>query len=204
MVQYTQVCRNGEEGIGKGLDGIVEYIFELGVMKRRRIAGFDHFMSQQSSTLASHSHRAAMIGMALAELEGANIQRVAAMLLVHEIGEVRVGDTDNVAGQYRNPAEAEHRAVSDQNSKLPARLGELLIGLYQEVEGGETLEARVAKDADLLEYAFSAKEYVDQGIQGGRAWLGCDDYLRTESGKQMLRKLRDADSNAWWIQLNNM
>lgn len=145
-----------------------------------------------------------MIGMVLADLEGADIQKVAAMLLIHEVGETRVGDTDNVAGQYRNPIEAEHRAVSDQNSKLPPRLSQLLAGLYQELEGGETLEARVAKDADLLEHAFSAKEYVDQGIQGGRAWLGCDDYLKTESGKQMLWKLCDADSNTWWIHLNNM
>jgi putative hydrolase of HD superfamily len=88
--------------------------------------------------------------------------------------------------------------------KLPARLDQMFTELYMELEGGETLEARVAKDADLLEHAFSAKEYVDQGIQGGRAWLGNDDVLRTESGKQMLRRLRDTDSNAWWIRLNSM
>ena len=186
------------------MNEIVEYIFELGVMKRRQISGFDHFMSYPSSTLAAHSQRAAMIGMILADLEGADIQKVAMMLLIHETGEVRVGDTDNVAGQYRDPAEAEYRAVSDQNHKLPARLGQLFTELYMELEGGETLEARVAKDADLLEHAFSAKEYVDQGIQGGRAWLGNDDVLRTESGKRMLRELRDTDSNAWWIRLNSM
>ena len=186
------------------MDEIVDYIFELGVMKRRHIAGFDHFMSQSSSTLASHSQRAALIGMILADLEGADIQKVATMLLIHEIGEVRVGDTDNVAGRYRDPADAEHHAVADQNRKLPARLGQLLTGLYLELENGETLEARVAKDADLLEHAFSAKEYLDQGIQGRRAWLRNDDYLQTESGKQVSQKLRNSDSNAWWIHLNSM
>lgn len=184
------------------MEEIVEYIYELGVMKRRGIAGFDHFTSHHHSTLASHSYRAAMIGMILAEMEGADVQKVAMMLLVHETGEVRVGDTDNVAGNYHDPAEAERRAIADQVSKLPVQLGEWFEALYLELERGETLEAKVAKDADRLEHAFSAKECLDQGIQGAQAWLGQGEYQRTESGKAMARKLQAMDSNSWWIRLN--
>jgi len=186
------------------MDQLVDYIYEIGVMKRRRIAGFDHFMSQQSSTLASHSHRAAVIGMILADLEGADIYKVALMLVLHETGEVRVGDTDMVAGHYRRPIDLEQQAIADQLGKLSPTLAARLQAVYNEHEQRETLEAKVAKDADLLEHAFSAKEYLDQGIQGARAWLAIEMYLKTESGKAMLRALRERDSNTWWICLNQM
>src|SRR5262245_45147897 len=77
------------------MERYVDYVYEIGVMKRRRIAGFDHFISQQTSTLASHSHRAAIIGLILADLEGADIAKVALMLVVHESGEVRIGDSQS-------------------------------------------------------------------------------------------------------------
>ena len=186
------------------MERFVDYIYEIGVMKRRRIAGFDHFISQQTSTLASHSHRAAIIGMILADLEGADIATVALMLVLHESGEVRVGDTDMIAGQYRHPKDSEHQAIQDQLGQLPTSLADRLRALYHEHEQQETLEAQVAKDADLLEHAFSAKEFVDQGIQGAQAWLQLDGYLRTASGKAMLQALRECDSNAWWRRLNTM
>src|SRR5262245_36646545 len=186
------------------MERFVDYIYEIGVMKRRRIAGFDHFISQQTSTLASHSHRAAIIGMILADLEGADIFKVATMLILHETGEVRVGDTDMIAGQYRRPDDSERQAIDDQLSHLSPSLAARLHELYHEQEQRETLEAQVAKDADLLEHAFSAKEFVDQGIQGAQAWLQLDRYLHTASGKAMLQALREQDSNAWWRHLNKM
>ncbi len=186
------------------MERFVDYIYEIGVMKRRRIAGFDHFMSQQVSTLASHSHRAAIIGIILADLEGADIATVTLMLVMHETGEVRVGDTDMIAGHYRRPKASEHQATHDQLDQLPPRLAARLRAIYDEHEQQETIEAQVAKDADLLEHAFSAKEFLDQGIQGAQAWLQLDGYLRTESGKAMLQALRERDSNAWWQGLNTM
>jgi putative hydrolases of HD superfamily len=185
------------------MEHFVDYIYEIGVMKRRRIAGFDHFISQQTSTLASHSHRAAIIGMILADLEGADITKVAVMLVLHETGEVRVGDTDMIAGHYR-PKDSEHQAIEDQLGQLPTTLAVRLRAMYHEHEQQETLEAQVAKDADLLEHAFSAKEFVDQGIHGAQAWLQLDPYLHTESGKALLQALRERDSNAWWRRLNTM
>ena len=186
------------------MEPFVDYIYEMGVMKRRRIAGFDHFISQQTSTLASHSHRAALIGMILADLEGADIAKVTMMLVLHETGEVRVGDTDMIAGHYRRPKDAEHQAIGDQLDQLPTPLAVRLHALYHEHDQQETLEAQVAKDADLLEHAFSAKEFADQGVQGAQAWLQLDSYLRTTSGKAMLQALRERDSNAWWRRLNTM
>src|SRR5215475_2488073 len=120
------------------MEGFVDYIYEIGVMKRRRIAGFDHFISQQTSTLASHSHRAAIIGLILADLEGADITKVALMLVVHESGEVRVGDTDMIAGHYRRPKDSEHQAIEDQLEQLPATLAAHLRAIYEEHEQQET------------------------------------------------------------------
>jgi 5'-deoxynucleotidase YfbR-like HD superfamily hydrolase len=87
---------------------------------------------------------------------------------------------------------------------LPTTLAIRMRALYHEHDQQETLEAQVAKDADLLEHAFSAKEFADQGVQGAQAWLQLDSYLRTRSGKAMVQALRERDSNAWWRRLNTM
>lgn len=71
------------------MKNIVNYLHELGVMKRRTISGLDQFVQQTSNTLASHVYRASIIGMILADMEGANSVKVGIMLLVHENGETR-------------------------------------------------------------------------------------------------------------------
>ena len=42
---------------------------------------------------------------------------------------------------------------------------------YEEYEDRETLEAKCAKDADYLEQALTAKEYVDVGYKGCGSWI---------------------------------
>lgn len=71
------------------MKNIVNYLHELGVMKKRTISGFDQFTQQTSNTLASHAYRASIFRMILADMEGANVVEVGMMLLVHENGETR-------------------------------------------------------------------------------------------------------------------
>ncbi|HQF36661.1 MAG TPA: hypothetical protein PLL26_03390 [Candidatus Dojkabacteria bacterium] len=52
------------------MKNIVNYLHELGVMKRRTISGFDQFAHHTTNTIASHAYRASIIGMILADMEG--------------------------------------------------------------------------------------------------------------------------------------
>lgn len=77
---------------------------------------------------------------------------------------------------------AEHEAFVEQMKWLPENLGERILGLFEEMEGLETLEAKVAKDADYIECAFQANIYLKQGNPWLQNWLdNVSGALRTES-----------------------
>jgi putative hydrolase of HD superfamily len=118
------------------------------------------------------------------------------MVVFHEIGECRVGDLDLIAKRYAT--RAEDRAAKDQLEGL-GELGEALFELWDACEHQSTEAGIIAKDADLLECAFTAREYVETGHAGAQAWI--DDIreaLHTESAKRLAQALDDHSFTGWW------
>jgi putative hydrolase of HD superfamily len=71
-------------------------------------------------------------------------------------------------------------------------------GLTAEFEAAETLEARVARDADKLETLLQAIEYGEQGYKT-EAWEKTSiEALRTDSAKQLAQAINAADPAEWW------
>ncbi|WP_192779168.1 HD domain-containing protein [Nonomuraea africana] len=100
---------------------------------------------------AEHSWYVGLLAMILAEHAppGTDIQRVVAMLLVHDLVEIDAGDTfiyDPVAVAAQIDAE---RAAADRIfALLPADQAMLFRELWEEFEARETVEARFAKALD--------------------------------------------------------
>ncbi len=60
----------------------------------------------------------------------------------------------------------------------------------------------IAKDADYLEMAFTAKEYIEIGYEGAWDWINnVGRALRTDSVKLLHAALIDTSSNEWWSGL---
>jgi putative hydrolase of HD superfamily len=151
-------------------------------------------------SIAEHSFRCAWIGYFLALAEGANTARVVMMGLAHDVPEARLNDQHKVGQRYLDPKPAEARVFSDQVADLPAR--EELAGVHAEYAAGATLEARVARDADRLECAFQALEYVEEGHRPCRDWfVNAEDALVTAGGKSLFAALEAGDPNAWYRDL---
>ncbi len=181
------------------------FFFELGMMKKIAHCGTKFAGVKHPDTLAEHTCRAAQIGFALALAENANPEKVAAMCLMHDIGEIRIGDAHRIAQRYLKTLPAEKKAVEEQTNPLPEPLKKHIRSLWQEFHGQKTLDAKVARDADLLETMLQAKEYFDLGHRAAKRWLeNGSKYLKTKTAKHLFRAMQKTQFSDWWDHLNRV
>jgi len=103
---------------------------------------------------AEHSWHLAMYAFALQEHapEGAQMERVFKMLLLHDIVEIDAGDTPiHGTTGLDSQAEAERQAAARLFGLLPAKQAEEMSELWFEFESAETPDARFAKSLDRLQ-----------------------------------------------------
>lgn len=180
------------------LKKIVTFIFEALHLKRikhewRRLAWINY-----PDSVAEHSLSAAQIWYILADMEWADSERVASMLVWHDLAETRIGDIHKVGARYwTKKTETEKHVLHDQCAALS--FGPAIQDLFDEYEQRNTKEWRIAKDADYLEQAFQAKIYLEQGYAAAQdrinnVWA----VLLTESAQYLRKHMQEAQSYDWW------
>jgi putative hydrolase of HD superfamily len=184
---------------------LVNYIFEIGQLKRLKRSGFTLSGINQADSVAEHSHRAAIIGYILAEMEGANAEKVASMLLIHDLAECRVMDQHKVAARYQNNKQAEIIAFNEQLESLPPSIAKKFLRYFTETNERQSKEGIIAKDADWLELAFQAKEYVDIGYKSAVDLINnVEQLLETKSAKNLIADMKKTQFTDWWQGLKKM
>lgn len=188
------------------INDIVNFIFELGQLKRQKHTGFYHAGVLNPSSVAEHAFRAAQIGYVLAVMEGdANPEKVAVMLMVHDNAETRIGDHNKITAKYIDRKNAEENAYADQLSLLGQEIAQKWHAYFSELEERKTKEGIIAKDADWLETAFQAKEYYDLGYKAAWDWIAnVDKALETESAKKILAEMKNSEFTDYWKDLKKM
>ncbi len=179
------------------LAGMADFLFEMGHLKRTTRAGWLLLGISQPESVAEHSFRVGVVGMALAVLEGADVGRTAALCLLHDAHETRIGDVPSVGRAYVTTAVPE--AISaHQTSAMPDSAAKVFQELVAEYEAGQTPEARAARDADKIETLLQAAEYQAQGHDTAPWRETSAAALRTESGRQLAQAINSADPHGWW------
>jgi 5'-deoxynucleotidase YfbR-like HD superfamily hydrolase len=179
------------------LAGVAQFLFEMGHLKHTPRAGWLLLGIGQPESVAEHSFRVGMVGMALAGLAGADIGQVAALCLAHDMAETRITDVASVARAYVTTA-APEAVTAHQTSAMPADMAKAFQALTTEYEAGQTLESQVAKDADKLETLLQAAEYAAQGFDTAPWRETSIEALRTEPGRQLARAIDSAAPDSWW------
>ena len=176
---------------------MLNFIYELGMLGRIEHEGWRLIGIDNVKNVADHSLRAAQIAFFLAKMENyPNPFEVVAMVVFHEIGECRTGDIHKVANRYIDSRE--EQAVKDQTDKLGSE-GKEIFDLWKQAEHRTTKAGNIAKDADLVEQAVSAKEYIEKGFSYAKSWLeGVQNNIKTDSAKRLLNALNETNSNDWW------
>jgi putative hydrolase of HD superfamily len=178
------------------MDQMARFLFEVGQLKRVARSGWWVAGITSPESVAAHSFRTAWIGYLLAREAGADPTRVLLLALLHDLPEARINDHHRVSQAYLKPKTAEPRVLADQVSALENAAE--LRALHAEYEAGATLESQVARDADRLECAFQAREYVSAGCGACQAWFeNAAARLHTEAGRTLYRALAAADPTDW-------
>jgi putative hydrolases of HD superfamily len=179
------------------LAGVAQFLFEMGHLKHTPRAGWLLLGIGQPESVAEHSFRVGMVGMALAGLAGADIGHVAALCLAHDMAETRITDVASVARAYVTTA-APEAVTAHQTLAMPTDVAKAFQALTTEYEAGQTLEAQVARDADKLETLLQAAEYAAQGFDTAPWRETSIEALRTEPGRQLARAIDSAGPDSWW------
>ena len=176
---------------------VLDFFFELVHLRRIRHEGWRYAGIDNPESVAEHSLRAAQIAYVLACMEMyPDPQEVCTMAVFHDIGETRVGDIQRVASRYVQADE--EREVAEQTAAL-GQTGQAVLGLWKQVEERSSAAGRIAKDADMLEQAVSAREFLELGHKSAQNWIDVvGKNLQTQSARRLLSLLSQAQVDRWW------
>jgi|GEM_PF-1076517 putative hydrolase of HD superfamily len=183
-------------GEDQPLAGAATFLFEMGQLKNLSRAGWLLLGIPLPESVAEHSFRVAVTGITLAAMEGADVGRTAVLCLMHDAHETRIGDVPSVGRAYTSTS-APEAITAHQTAAMPDEVAKVFQGLTAEYEATDTLESRLAHDADKVETLMQAIEYERQGHDTS-AWKETSlAALRTNSGRELARAIGSADPR-WW------
>jgi putative hydrolase of HD superfamily len=176
---------------------IINFFFELGMLKKTPRSGFQFLGSGQES-VADHSYRVTLIGFTLARLTPhVDPFKVVCLCLFHDVPEARTGDMNYVNKQYVQVNEKE--AIADLAATLP--FGADFKAFLEEYRSEATEEAKLAHDADQLDLILQLKEQNDLGNSYASKWIHfAQTRLKTVIGKELADEILKTDSTAWWFE----
>ena len=176
---------------------IVNLLFEARILKEIPRSGF-HFLGSGRESVAEHTYLTSFVGCILAFMAPDVDQlKLVQMCLVHDLSEARTGDLNYVQKRYVVADEA--RAMTDLTRNVP--FGPYMEALFTEFREAETLEARLAHDADQLALVLELKTLQDVGHDGPEAWLPhVMSRLKTDVAKDVARQVLETDSDGWWFE----
>jgi putative hydrolase of HD superfamily len=176
---------------------LINFLFEVGMLKKTPRTGYQ-FLGSGRESVAEHSFRTAVIGYLLSQQEpDADAHKIVLMCLFHDFHEARTGDHNYVNKKYVRVDE--DRAVRDLSKDLP--FGNDIISLTHEFNEGNSLEARLSRDADQLDLILELKEQLDLGNRSAKDWLGYTlKRLQTESAKRLAQEAMNTTYTDWWFE----
>lgn len=180
------------------MDRIANFLFEAMMLKRVQRTGYQ-FLGPGKESVAEHTFGVICIAWTLANLTPrANQGRLLAMCLVHDLPEARMGDLNHVQKRY---VQADERlAVDHMTRDLP--FGPDIRRLIDEFNAGQTLESRLARDADQLAFLLDLKTLSDMGHPAPVKWAeAVRARLQTPAGVKLAGRIADTEWDSWWLNL---
>lgn len=184
----------------KNTKQLTNLIFEAAVVKRMQRTGWQ-ILGDNEEGVGEHTFMTSVIAYFLAKevlkvKRSINLEKVLVMAVFHDFHEARTGDLDKIASFYmtRDQDKANHdifKGVDD----------ELLVTL-DEFEKKESLEARIAYEANVIAFLVELKLLVEKGNTHAKEWLdGNLDRLRLPEAIALAQDLSQTDSHDWWKHL---
>jgi putative hydrolases of HD superfamily len=186
---------------GRDMRPVANLLYEAGHLKRVKRSGWWLAGIERPESVADHSFRVAIIGYALACLEGADPYRIATLCLLHDLGEARTNDAHAIAKKYVDVPSEGHliRTIAE---RLPRSVSDRLSDAADALDHDDTLDAQIMRDADALECLIQAREYESVGVKAARSWAtSAEARLKTSTARRLAVVCKEVDPTAWWESL---
>lgn len=173
---------------------LADLAYEIGMLKHTPRSGFA-FLGSGCESVADHSMGAAAIGYLLASLCGADRGRTMALCLFHDLHEAATGDFNYVNHRYDSCDSV--RALADACSGTGFEAD--LLEMFEEFRCAESLEAKLARDADQLDLICALRREEAHGNPSATEWLKtATQRIRTDIGKKFCDALLCCNPDHWW------
>lgn len=176
-------------------DILVNFLFEVGMLAHTPRSGFQP-LGSGSQSVAEHTHRVVYIGYTLSAMTpGTDTSKVMKMCLFHDLPEGRTSDLNYIHQKYAQTNEKQ--ALRDLTEKLP--FGDDILQLHKEYEERESIESKLAKDADNLEWIMCMKEQADIGNKRAETFIPpAVKRLKTPAAQRLATRILLTNSDEWW------
>ena len=175
------------------MGSLIEFLFEMGQLKNAPRSGWWTVRAPKES-VAEHTFRTASVAHILAKM--AKLSEKEELMLIkaaiyHDLHEARITDLHMIAKKYVKADEK--KCEEEQLQNLPKEIKE-------DIEGCLNLPPKLQiylKDADKLECALQAKEYLDLGYKT-KDWIeNTKKIVKSKEAKLLLKKLETESSLKW-------
>ncbi len=183
---------------------IISFLAEAGQLKRVKRSGWWVVGIKDPESVAEHSFRCAMIGYMLAKMEKADHSQVLLTTLFHDMHEARINDSHKVSSRYIDFKAIDPKVSREQLKLLPETIARELTLILEKYYTQSSKEAIIARDADILECALQAKEYLEFGFKQAKNFIKIGKFLRTRSARQLFKQILTMESKDWWLHLTNL
>ncbi|MBN2829911.1 MAG: HD domain-containing protein [Candidatus Cloacimonetes bacterium] len=188
----TMIQKYNKQDIRKnGFDPIFNALTEIGRLKTLFRQGWlkRGVPESECESVADHCFLTVITAMLIAERDypELDILKVLTLSILHEIGEVYVGDITPVDGiSEAEKYEAEKAAVERVFATFER--GEEYVELWKEFEKGVTPEAKFIKQIDKLEMGMQAYNYAQHGYNRMTEFLDTTKRVVTDERLQKFTK----------------
>jgi len=121
------------------------------------------------------------------------METVLVMSVFHDFHEARTGDLDKIAKFYMT------RDQDRANRDIFGGVDDELLKRLDTYEKKETIEAKIAYEANVIAFLVELKLLVEKGNTHAKEWLdGNAKRLRLPEAVALAREISEGDSHDWW------
>lgn len=173
-------------------------LLEIGLLKRIQRTGWVLKGVKNAESVAEHTWRVAMLALLLADKLKVNQLKLVKMALIHDLGEIGIGDIKwesgkRIIGSQKQKHKDERNVVERIFADNPSF--KEYVSLWEEFEEQKTRESKIVKLLDKLEMAIQALEYEKEGYSSDlfeEFWENTEKYLKNSELEEYLRLLQES------------
>lgn len=171
------------------IDDLYSIIRQLKLAKRK---GWEE-RKLKADSIAEHTYGAVVVGWYIADIEGADTDKVIKMLVVHDLVMAEIKDVTPRSREYDQKGEMENEAKNIIAQVMSEKMRMGYIELFNEFNEGKTKESIVAREADKIETLLQGKAFEEEtgrnDIVDGEFFSNYSKYIKTETGKKLFEEI---------------